>query len=536
MSNVFEIKSFTGLSDYEDRGINGAFKFGYNLDIRKRVDSLSAGQDLVDEGLHSSRSPSASVSPSVSVSRSPSPSPSVSASPSTGESPSPSTTSSVSVSLSPSATPSSSVSPSPSPSSGANVSTIFQDLIKWFVACTDGFIYGFGNTGYIYRRDSDGTWVTVYKDADGEIKGASEWYSQTGASYLYWATNSKLNRKRIPGLSNWNDVNIGGVGTWPKVNLETTDSHMMREAGGSLIIANRGYLALVGYDDSYTNEALDLIPGNIAKTIVERNGRTIVGTVPVSDPDKGINAAIDCEVPLAQIGDNGELFYANMSDSIPVKRFPGGGKVNPGGVANVVQQANFFEWEQTAISWIDKQSVGNLSQWGVYDADVGYGGIYSYGRKNKNQPFVLNLDYLLDVDEIGAVITIAGTTLISYQDGSEFGVKASDANNKAEAVYEGLDLKAPVKKPVNITTWMTAELFMKPLPENTWVEFWYKRNKTGGWLRAKTADGDTQFNTTNEKKAVFSIGCEAEIFEPRVLLHPYGNTTPEVYRIRINFN
>lgn len=536
MSSVYEIKSFRGgISDYDDKGIPGAFKFGKNLDIRKRTDSLSSGQAVEDEGLHTSRSPSASISPSISVSRSISFSPSVSASPSIGESPSVSPTPSVSVSLSPSATGSTSISPSPSPSSGANVTTIFQDLIKWFVKCSDGFTYGFGNTGYIYRRDTDGIWVIVYKDPDGEIKGAAEWYSQTGATYLYWATNSKLNRKRIPGLSNWNDVNVGGVGTWPKTNLETTDSHMMREAGGSLIIANKEFLALVGYDDSYTNEALDLIPGNIANTIVERNGRTIVGSIPASNPERGINAAIDSEVPLAQIGNDGELFYANMSDSIPVKRFPGGGKVNPGGVVNALEQSNFFEWEQTALSWIDKQSIGNLSLWGVYDADSGYNGVYSFGRKNKNHPFTLNLEYELEVDEIGAITSTNGTTLISYRDGSDFGVKATDLENKAEAIYDGLDFKSPVKKPINITQWIVAELFMTPLPENTWVEFWYKLNKSGSFLRAKTGDGDTQFNTTNEKKAVFSIGATGEIFEPRIVLHPYGNTTPEIHRVRIYF-
>ena len=43
--NVFEIKSFRGgLSDYEDKGVVGSFKFGSNLDIRKQIDSLSANQ------------------------------------------------------------------------------------------------------------------------------------------------------------------------------------------------------------------------------------------------------------------------------------------------------------------------------------------------------------------------------------------------------------------------------------------------------------------------------------------------------------
>ena len=65
---IYEIKSFKGgLSQYEDKGIPGAFKFATNLDIRKRIDSISANQALTDEGLIDSSSPSASVSPRTGV-------------------------------------------------------------------------------------------------------------------------------------------------------------------------------------------------------------------------------------------------------------------------------------------------------------------------------------------------------------------------------------------------------------------------------------------------------------------------------------
>ncbi len=59
---IYEIKSWTGLSDYEDRGIVGSFKFAKNLSVRKDIDSLSCNQDLVEEGTLDSRSPSLSVS------------------------------------------------------------------------------------------------------------------------------------------------------------------------------------------------------------------------------------------------------------------------------------------------------------------------------------------------------------------------------------------------------------------------------------------------------------------------------------------
>jgi hypothetical protein len=405
---------------------------------------------------------------------------------------------------------------------------VFQDLIRFFVQSSNGYVYGFGSTGYVYRRDADAYWNIEYKDPDGAIKGAAEWYSDTGKTYLYWATDTKLKRKPLPGLSNWNDVETVGS------NLASADWHTMREAGGSLIICNGPNLALVGYDESYTNEALNLIPGNIAKTIVERNGRSIVGTVKASDPDYGVNGAIDAEVPLAQVGD-GEIYFADGNSNIPVRKFPGGGKVNPGGVANQVDQVNFFEWEQNALSWIDKQSVGNMAMFGVYDADEGKGGVYTYGRKDKDRPFVLNLEYQLDADEIGAVTHINGTTLVSYQDGSDFGVKAVDPDNKATGTYEGLDLYAKVKKPIDIVPWTMVEMLMAPLPDGCKVRFYYRTNKNGAFVAAKTADGLSEFGYRNARKAVFRIGAEGEIFEPKVVLVPTGNYTPEIYKMFIHF-
>ena len=522
---VYELTSFRGgISDYDDKGISGSFKFGKNLDIRKKKDTLSCNQALVDEGT-TDTSPSLSVSPSASASETKSASPSVSVSntPTTSysvsASASPSVTGSVSSSATPSVSPSASVSLSPSPSAG--LTTVFADLIRFFVECSDGYTYGFGSTGYIYRRDADAYWQVVYKDPDGEIKGAEEMPTSNGTTYLGWCTNIKLKKKLIPGLGNWNDV------TTVSDKLISGVPHTMKQVGGATKITNGSYLAMVGYDESFTNEALDMIPGITSKTLVDRDGRVIASTA---------NAAIDSEYPLAQIGTDGELIFANMSDTIPVTRFPGGGQVNPGGVTNEIEQVSFFEWEETALSWIDKQLVGNLSLWAVYNADAGYGGIYSYGRHYKNHPITLNLEYALDMDELGAIVAVNGKILVSYRDGTDFGVKSVNDNVKAVGTYEGLDFKAPVKKPINITLWKYVELYMSPLSDGCSVEFWYKINKTGAFRQATLADGSTtQFTTVGGEKAVFRIAEEGEIFEPRVVLNPLGNISPEINRIRVYF-
>lgn len=547
---VLEERTFQGgISDYEDKGTSGSFKKGKNLNIRKKIDSLSCNQALVDEGLLDySLSPSSSLSPSASVSQSPSPSltpsPSSSTSPSlsfsrsesasSGISPSPSLSPSISASASPSVTPSSSRSLSPS-GSGA-LTSVFTDLILWFINATDGYTYAFGNTGNIYRRAS-GVWTRVYKDSHGKITGAIEKPDENGIAWLIWATTDGfLNRKRIPGQDDWNDVNEDLTSDiWPKGNLTPADWHTMAQIGGSAYIANKDRLALVGYDNSYTNEALDLIPGNIAKTLVERNGRAIIGTYKSSQPEKGINGAIDAEFPLAQIGEDGDIFFANGIDSIAFKRFPGGGKVNPDGV-DAISKADFFEWEETALSWISKQEIKSIALFGVFGADTGTNGIYSIGRENKNKPFVMNLDYALEVDEIGAITILDdGTILASFRDGADFGVKATDPLTKAVAEYEGLDFRAPVKNPEKPTAWTMIELFHDPLPNGATLEVFYRVNKTGSFVRAVTADDQNVFDTTGEEKSTFKVGANGDIFERKIVLTPIGNLDPHVHRVRSYF-
>lgn len=546
---IYQIQSFRGgLSDYEDKGIQGSFKFAANLDIRKLVDSLSAGQALVELGntysTSASISPSASSSPSSSpsssaspsISPSSSPSPSIYVSPSASPSPSASRSPSGSMSPSSSLSPSSSVSPSPSPTSG--FPDVFADLVIAWVNSSDGNLYGFGNTGKVYKITPTLGVSQVY-DLRKPINGAAEKPSAGGNIYLEFATNTELHRKQIPGDPAWNDVNKAGTvqgDTWPKTNLSPADWHTMVNVGGDIMIGNNSFLAMSAYDDSYTNEALDLIPGKVVQTLLERTGRVVIGTFPAANPITGVNGMVDAEVPLAQIGNQGDVYYADFVNSVAVKRLICGGQVNPGGMTNMINHIDIFDWEQTALSWIDKQTIGNMALMGFYNTVAGKGGIYTAGRWNKNQPFVWNCEYQFDADEIGAVASAFGLVFFSYQLGAEYGVKVTDTQNKAVGVYEGLDFHAPIKTPLYITRWDWAELFFAPLPAGCKIQFWYRIEKEGEFIQAKIANQDaTDYSVTGEQRCNFQIGVKGEIFEPRVVVIPNGNLTPEVYRIKIGF-
>ncbi len=496
-----------------------------------------------------SLSPSASISQSVSQSISPSSSvsPSIQISPSSSQSPSASNSPSGSLSPSASISPSHSVSPSPSPTAGLH--SVFNDLIHFFVKCSDGNVYGFGNTGKIYKIQPDLACFQVY-DLRKPIIGASEKPSSGGNIYLEFADATNLHRKLISkadgtlGDPSWNDVNAAGTvqgDIWPKNNLDKTKWHPMAQVGGDVVIGNKDKLAMSAYDDSYTNEALDIIPGRVIRAVLERVGRAVMGSTPAIEEEAGINAMIDCEYPFAQVGNQGDIYYSDFVNSIAVKRLICGGKVNPGGVANVLSNINVFDWEQTALSWIDKQTIGNMALFAFWDGVVGKQGIYTAGRNNKNQPFVWNCEYQFDADEIGAVTYAFGLTIFSYQIGSTYGVKVTDTQNKAVGIYEGLDFYAPIKTPLYITTADWAELFFAPLPANTSVEFWYRINKKGVFKQAQLASIGTTSTyagsgvNTGSQRAVFRIGEKFDIIEPRVVVNPSGNITPEVYRIRLGF-
>ena len=129
--NAYRIKGFRGgIADDAYKGVAGAFRFGYGLDIRNGADTLKCNQALEKDS-----------------------------------------------------------------------GSVVTDLILFFVPASNGKLYGFGDTGNIYSKDTPASaWVLRYTDPDGKIMGAAEYTNNNGSGsyepYLYWATETKL--KRIP--------------------------------------------------------------------------------------------------------------------------------------------------------------------------------------------------------------------------------------------------------------------------------------------------------------------------------------------------
>jgi len=494
----YHLRSFLGgQSDYEDKGIAGSFKSGYGLSIRKQVDSLSCQYALKDD-----------------------------------------------LALG-----------------------IMTAPCYFVVPASDGNTYFFCYDGKVFRRNSSGSYLVqgsglapVYTEPfeSGRIIGACEWYSQAGNTYLLWATPTRLNIKKIVGtaytnVEPWADVNSADTGTWPKTNLTSTDWHTMTIANGNLQICNGNVMALVGYDLSYTNNSLKLIPGNAAKCVIERGKYCVIGCTSTSGRDEtslfdwdgiglswndkeiikfgGINSMIDTEIALAQLGTNGQLYISDFNTPMPFRQIRGGGQSDPDGITSYHGMALIGIYNNTNLM---NGHYGN--------------GIYSVGRVNKNAPLIVNLEYQLDCDQISSVKVVGTDILCAYKLGSQYGVKMVDTGTYATGVYQSLDLIAPLgtrRYPIplgRLLAWSRIDLQCQPLPPGTKIEVWYKIDKTtsggtnnDGWLQSNYDGGGVQFSTSGKQNAVFFVGQKARVMEVQVILIPSGNRTPEIQEINVYF-
>ena len=465
------IKSFKdALSDYEDKGLPGSFKFGSNLDTRRKVDSLKAGQGLKDELA-------------------------------TGTLTSPP---------------------------------------RFMVISADGYVY-VTTDNQVYRRDSAGVYSLQYTDiaGDGNINGAGEWVNDDGDTFFYYTTDTRLNRKRLLGTGytpgdhddTWSDVNATvNSQTYPKTTLTDADWHTMAVVNGSLLITNSNLIAKVGYDDSFTANAVQLYPGNVSKVLIESGIVAKIGANRTDDaqrsmlflwdtgdqnftgklqlPFADINNIIETEVGIVQYGTEGKLYFYGDESKLPITAFPGGGQVEPDG-------SDLYE---------------GLALFGVYGNGAGKTGIYTYGRKFKNANFTLNCEYQFDCDAIYSVKVVGTDILFTYKSGSNYGIKIVDTTAKASiATYQGLDLKAPdvLQSP---PVWVLGVLTMAPLPAGCSVELWRRVNKDGSFVQCNTQDGSTSYSTEDGTEATFQIGDKGKFFEPQILLNCAGNLSPEVYK------
>lgn len=433
---------------------------------------------------------------------------------------------------------------------------VFEDLILWFVPTPDGNIYGFGDAGRIYKRTA-GVWTKVYTEPEGKIKGAALSYRYVSTlvyqPYLFWATDTSLHRKEIPGAADWTDVDAAGTGTgetYPKNNLTSAEWHMMRISQQFLLIANANLLAGVGIEDgSYSNEVngVPLPPSLEISALVNRGNNEIAAMCSAVNIDETaciysidmttvdwlsrtdmsfsrVQAAVDGEFFL-MVAD-GRLWYTDLYNKLPICDLPTGATIKPCGATMRDNVALF------AVSGATRQSG---------DQTITCNGIYGYGRnKNAGTP-VLDLEYPIIADEIGGLINNNGTLLTSCKvvDGNTttYKVMTIDDDNKQICEYESLELECPYVTFPNRQKVEKVTLKTVPVPTGAKIEVFYRLDLNGSWTQAEflsnmgSQSSDKEFISGTE--ATYLVGSYANYFEIKLKLTPSGNNSPEVKDIFI---
>lgn len=455
-----------GISDETDKGIKGSFKHGYALEIHGRADSLTCkfAMQRIDDA------------------------------------------------------------------------ATLTDLCNFFVTASDGSTYAFGDSGKIYAiagNAYDHKITLKLTGANGKIKGAAEWKTSDGNDYLWWSTDTSVARKLLPGDDAWGDASENY-----KTTLNSADWHPMKIATGSLCIGNGNAVATIDYDGNFNALAANIRPGNTIRALEERDDYLLMGSGRLDQgeeghlwswittaidyvqkkrvPAKGVNAISGTEIYLAQAGGNGELFYSDFKNVIPVHAIPGGGQSSPGSVA------------------IEK----NIALFGIYGGT--YPGIWGYGRSKKNRPYALNYMYRLTgtvngstVSTVGAVAMVNGELLAAYgtTDGSttEYIIDSLSNTTLATARFEALEFKGnnPYMKKKSDEVKFT----MSALPAGCSVACVYRFNKATSWTYALMGDNTTTFSVANATDALFNVGTDGETYEVGADLTPSGTSTPEILAI-----
>jgi len=413
--------------------------------------------------------------------------------------------------------------------------SVVVDLPLTIFRGSDGAVYAFGDTGKIYRKPNGGSWSVAYTDTDGKITGASEYENNDGAGnyirYIYWATQSKLKRLKLTEAGGtWSPTEVGTF----KVG-DANHYHTMRVAAGWLMVADGDRVCIVDREDAFNNEALRISTGNVIKALLDKDDKLIMGTrddvldgwvfvwdrlldtwsskTPVQAREVNALGFLEGGV-IVQTGSDGLFKVWNYQDSHPLKSIPETESLYPGAI----------------------DEYGGMLHIGMNGGDRC--GLYTMGRRDKNEPLALNLEYVpshgkTESVEIGAIGKDGDDMYISWKDGSTYGIDIIDHDNKAEGIFEGLEFDN--KSPETTKLFSTIKIVSSVLSTNSEIAVKYRTNRDSSWKEAIMSDGRTNMEE-GDMIGIFNAQAHGESYQVRVEITPDGNTSPEIYSINNYFN
>jgi len=476
----FIINKFAGgISDYEDRGITGAYKYAQNLDVRKRRDSLTTTQTLADDlasGTFDSRCrfivPASDGNTYFFTNNK-----------------------------------------IYKRTSGGTYTLEHTDAdagingaAEWVNNVGDTFIY-YTTATKLHRKRIIGTGYTNTGWGDLDATVNSQTYPKTNLTSTAWHTMKQVNGVLMI-------LNADKVAT-----VKYTDAYLPDEL---IIIPSNIGKTLV---ESGTNLRLgaNRTDASMSSNIFLWDGIAQNWNDKMQLPFSSINAMIESEIGIMQFGTEGGLYFYSDASKLPVTRFPSGGQCDPDGVEVSDGLAYFGVY-------------GNGTKSGLYT----YGRKWKNADFILSCEHQFTCDEINSVKKIGNTILFSykngnnyGVKKIDLSNKAVGTYESLDL--KAPATYQTpvnfetvvLNLM-PHPAGTNIEVWRRIDK-VETATAGTGVT-------ADGWYRCNTVSGATNFSTTNGTEAVFLIGDKGKIIEIKIILTPTGNTSPEVLNAQIMFS
>ncbi len=416
------------------------------------------------------------------------------------------------------------------------------------VSCSNGSTYWFGDAGGIYERTSGGTWskvVNLVAPAAGSvaIKGAAE-----HDGYIYYAMQSRLGRIAVPAAGgSW----AGRDDNWATFTNADADWHPMKIVNLVLYIGDGNLVAQVE-DGVFTANALDLKIGLRIKALGRDDTNLLIGTFAAANvaeteilswntwsvsysvadtiPEVGINAFLEADnIVIINAGVKGNTYTFNGSKAELYVQIKG-------------------DWSSTNKAVVHPEATFNFNGLPLFglSQQTGTGvnlGVYSLGRTNRKYPYVLNLDFpisersggnlVLTGIEIGAIVGIGDQFLVSWKNGSTYGVDLLSLTLKIESGYF-ITRVASIDRLAQ-DNFGSVSVPYRSLPASTAIKVHRKVNHA---VTFTEFDGTTEMETDTDRmvrRTTKNIG-EANTVQVKVELTPNSNATPEVERAIIEVN
>jgi hypothetical protein len=427
---------------------------------------------------------------------------------------------------------------------------VITEFVKWQVVSSNGHTYHFSaDSGKIWERDDAGATTLVYTATAGagEVKclGAIEFQG-----YIIWATQSRLHRIAATdalGAAEWTAHAATGL-NWQTFGTTNLKYHPMIEQNMNLYIGD-GYNLAEWDGSAFTASALDLptslvikclgtLPvgtdvligteGNdVTKTAIFRwNTWSVSFTSSDMIEETGINAFLKADnFVYVSAGEYGNIYVYDGSQLELYKKVQGTyspaakATVHPDAVANLDGQVLF------GVS----NSTGNPCLQGVY----------RIGRHSRNYNWIVDLAYpiseratgafVLSSIEIGSIIVLGQKILVSWKNGSTYGVDLLDTSNRCDGAY--FETRVIRADRLVHSTFSEFVMAYNSLPASTALTLTYDKNYAGSY----TTPTSSQVTDIDRKTISLEEGIEATALQLKVLFTCSTSSTPSLEMLAIYY-